>query len=142
MKIKQLSVFLENRPGHLSNACKTLAAAGISIETLMLADTAEFGILRLIVRDWAKGRKELEKAGYTVNVTDMLAIEAPARPGGLEKILQIAEDANLGVDYMYAFTLKKNEKALLVIRFSDQDQALAALASAGIVVLSSVDLFA
>jgi hypothetical protein len=135
MKIKQLSVFMENKPGHLRQVCADLAEAGINIVTLSLADTSEFGILRLIIREWEKARAVLQEAGHTVNATDVMAIEVQDRPGGMQSVLAIAETAGVGIDYMYAFTIKEADKALLVIRFDDLERAAAALSTAGVPVL-------
>lgn len=142
MKIKQLSVFLENRPGHLSRVCEVLAEAGINIVTMTLADTREFGILRLIVREWQRAKEALETAGFAVNTTDVMAIEVADEPGGLEKILKAAEAGGLSVEYMYAFACKQKKNALIVIRFDDIERASAALKEAGIGVLSAAEFYA
>lgn len=142
MKLKQLSVFLENRPGHLSRVCEVLAEAGINIVTMTLADTREFGILRLIVREWQKAKEVLEAAGFAVNITDVMAIEVADEPGGLEKILKAAEAGGLSVEYMYAFACKQKKNALIVIRFDDIERASAALKAAGIGVLSAAEFYA
>jgi len=141
MKIHQLSVFLENRPGQLSIPCRALAQAGINILTLSLADTQQFGILRLIVKDWQRSKQVLEKAGCVVNVTEVLAIEVPDRPGGMANILEVLEKANLNIEYMYAFTFRRGDKAVLVFRFDDPDLAIRTLQENGINVVGSVELF-
>jgi hypothetical protein len=141
MKIKQLSVFLENKPGRLSVPCKALANAGINILTLSLADTRQFGILRLVLREWEKAKKVLEEAGCVVNVTEVVAIEVEDRPGGLEKVLQIVEQAGINLEYMYAFTFGSQDRAILVFRFEDPDAAIRLLQSNGVNVVTSVDLF-
>lgn len=141
MKLKQLSVFLENRPGHLCQLCKTLADAGISMETLTLADTSEFGILRLIVREWQRAKSVLEAAGNAVNVVDVMAIEVPDQAGGMETVLRVVGEAGLSIGYMYAFTLKCEGNALIVIRFDDPDRAAQVLSDAGIGVLSASDFY-
>jgi hypothetical protein len=142
MRLKQLSVFLENRPGHLSRVCEVLAGAGINIVTMTLADTREFGILRLIVREWQRAKEALETAGFAVNTTDVMAIEVADEPGGLEKILKAAEAGGLSVEYMYAFACKQKKNALIVIRFDDIERASAALKEAGIGVLSAAEFYA
>lgn len=141
MKLKQLSVFLENRPGHLSHVCEVLAKAGIDIATMTLADTSEFGILRLIIRNWQHAKEVLEAAGFTVNTTDVVAIEVVDEPGGLETIFKIAEGDGLSVEYMYAFANKPKINARIVIRFDDPDRACAILKSAGIGMLSATDFY-
>lgn len=137
MKLKQLSVFLENRPGHLSHVCEVLAQAGIDIATMTLADTSEYGILRLIIRDWQRAKEVLDTAGFAVNTTDVLAIEVADEPGGLEKILKTAEAGGLSVEYMYAFARKPGENALIVIRFDDLNRACTVMTDAGIGILSA-----
>ena len=142
MKIHQLSLFLENRPGKLTEAARALARADINVLTLSLADTREYGILRLIVRDWARARLVLEKAGFVVNVTEVTAIEVEDRPGGLAAVLEHLEAARINIEYMYAFTFRTGDKALLVFRFDDADAAIACLQAHGVNVLDSVELFA
>ncbi len=127
MKIHQLSVFLENKAGKLKLPCHALAEAGVDIRTLTLADTQQFGILRLIVDDWQKAKAALEAVDLIVNVTEVVAIEVPDRPGGLDSILDVIEKAGTNVEYMYAFTFGRNGQAVLIFRFEDQDKAVAAL---------------
>jgi hypothetical protein len=141
MKIHQLSVFLENKPGRLRAACAELAARGLSIVTLSLADTEQFGILRLIVEDWQTAQAALEKAGYVVKVNEVLAIEVDDKPGGLARILDTASGAALNIEYMYAFAENRGGKAVLVFRFEDPDAALRVLKKGGINVLENVTLF-
>ncbi len=141
MKLKQLSIFLENRPGHLSHVCEVLAEAGLDIVTMTLADTLEFGILRLIVREWKRAKEVLEAAGFAVNIIDVMAIEVADEPGGLEKILKAAESGGLSVEYMYAFACKLKKNALIVIRFDDSDRACTVLKSAGIGILSATEFY-
>jgi len=141
MKIHQLSVFLENKPGQLALPCRKLAEAGISITTLSLADTEQFGILRLIVRDWERARDVLTDAGCVVNVTEMVAIQVPDRAGGLAEVLEAIEKAGINVEYMYAFTDKLDDKGVLVFRFDQPDRAVATLAGGAIHVIDQVELF-
>jgi len=141
MKIQQLSVFLENKPGQLRQACRLLADEGINILTLSLADTKQFGLLRLIVADWERARAVLEHNGYVVNLTEVLAVEVPDRPGGLAELLEPIEQAGLNVEYMYAFTASRGDKAVLVFRFDNPDAAIGTLQNAGINVLNAVALY-
>ena len=141
MKVQQLSVFLENKPGRLSAPCRLLAAADISIVTLSLADTNQFGILRLIVRNHECAMELLKEAGFIVNVTEVVAVEVEDRPGGLAEVLEYVEKAGINVEYMYAFTAKNVDRAVLIFRFEDPDKAIAFLQSKGISVISDVDLF-
>ncbi len=141
MKLKQISLFLENKPGSLSIPCRLLAQAGIKILTLSLADTKQFGILRLILRDWEKAKKVLEQQGCVVKITEVVGIEVPDRAGGLADILELVEKNGVNVEYMYAFTLKQENKAVLVFRFDNPDKAIESLKAKGINVVGSVELF-
>ena len=141
MKIHQLSLFLENKPGRLSQPCKVLADAGINILTLSLADTQQFGIMRLIVKDWQRARTVLEQAGCVVNVTEVVATEVADRPGGLADVLSAIEIGGVNIEYMYAFTFRSGDKAVLVFRFDNPDAAIALLQAKGINVIGSVGLY-
>ena len=141
MKLKQLSLFLENKPGALSTPVKLLAGANINILTLTIAEARQYGILRLIVRDWEAAKKLFVKNGLLVKVTDVLAIEVADRPGGLAEILGILEQAGINLEYMYAFTLKRDSKGLLLFRFDDPDKAIAVLKKHKINVVGSAELF-
>jgi len=141
MKLQQVSVFLENKPGRLSIPCKALADAGIHLLMLSLADTQQFGILRLIVRDWQRAKEVLEKAGCVARVTEVVAIEVADRPGGLAGVLEIIEQAGVNIEYMYAFTFRSEDKAVLVFRFDDPDQAIEILQAKGVNVIGSVELY-
>ncbi len=144
MMIRQLSLFLENRPGQLRVPCKVLGDAGIDILTMSLADTQQFGILRLIVKDWERAKRALEDAGIVVNVTEVLAIDVPDRPGGLASVLEAFEKANLGVEYMYALDAgrERGKFATLVFRLADPERAARLLRDGGVKVVSSAELFA
>ena len=138
MQVEQISIFIENKSGRLAEVTRILGEAGINIRALSLADTSDFGILRLIVRDWQRAREVLTKAGFAVTVTEVLAIEVPDRPGGLAEILKVMERAKVNVEYMYAFTANMGDRAVLVFRFEDPDAAMATLAQAGVNMLSRV----
>ena len=140
MKLKQLSLFLENKPGALSRPVRLLAKAKFNILTLSIADANQFGILRLILCDWASAKKLLEKNGFVVKVTDMVAVEVADQPGGLSKILDVVEKAGLNVEFMYAFTEKRDDKAVLVFRFDDPDNAIKILQKSRVNVVASVVL--
>ncbi|HMD85757.1 MAG TPA: ACT domain-containing protein [Terriglobia bacterium] len=140
MKIHQLSLFLENKPSQLTEPCRLLGQAGINIRTLTLADTERFGILRFIVSDWEKGAHLLQEAGYVVNVTEVVAVEVPDRPGGLAELLGVFEQAGINIEYMYAFTFGRGDTAVMIFRFDDPDAAITRLQSAGINVVGSTDL--
>ncbi|HEY3321388.1 MAG TPA: amino acid-binding protein [Planctomycetota bacterium] len=142
MKIQQLSLFVENSPGRLSQACKVLAASGINIVTLSLADTQQYGILRLIVKDWQKAKNALEKGGYVVTITEVVAVEVSDRPGGLAELLDVLDQGRVNIEYMYAFTVRTEDAAVMIFRFEDPDGAIKVLQSAGKDVVEGVDLFA
>ncbi|MHC4401918.1 MAG: ACT domain-containing protein [Planctomycetota bacterium] len=141
MRIPQLSLFIENKPGHVVAPCRLLADAGINIVTLSLADTQQFGILRLIVREWQRAREVLEAAGLVVAVTEVLAVEVVDQPGGLVELLGIFEQAGINVEYMYAFTARLGNRAVLVFRFDDLDAAISAMTRAGINPVSPINLY-
>jgi hypothetical protein len=141
MKITQLSLFLENKPSHLIVPLKALGDAGINIITLSLADTQQFGILRFIVRDWQKAKTVLEHAGCVVQATDMVALEVPDQPGGLAHLLDSVDQCGLNIEYMYAFTEHRNDKAVMLFRFEDADAAVLNLNQRGINVLGHIELF-
>lgn len=142
MKIKQLSLFIENRTGSLNTPCKLLAEAGISISTLTLADTKDYGVLRLLVQNWEEAKSVLEKNGLAVKVVDVIAVEVSHKTGSLANILSIFDEAGINVDYMYAFGAGVNGKAALIFRFDDADAALAKLMDKdGIKLLNNAEIF-
>jgi hypothetical protein len=141
MKIRQISVFLENRPGRLSALCRTLADAGVNLSTLTLAETGEFGLLRLITADPEKARQVVTQAGYAATTTEVVALQVPDRPGGLASVLRVLEVAGISVEYMYAFAMRTGGDAIMIFRFGDMDRAIAALQAAGVGVSKPVDLF-
>jgi hypothetical protein len=141
VKIQQLSLFLENQPGQIVKPCRLLAGEGINIRTLSVADTKQFGILRMIVSDWQRAAQLLKDAGYVVNVTEVVAIEVPDKPGGLASLLQVLENSPVNVEYMYSFPSGRREMAVMIFRFDQPDAAIKLLQSAGISVVSSVEVY-
>jgi hypothetical protein len=141
MKIHQLSLFLENQPGQMIEPCRLLARAGINIRTLSLADTRQFGILRVIVSDWKNAAALLETAGYVVNVTEVVAIEVGDRPGGLAELMGVFENSGINIEYMYAFPFGRQDRAVMIFRFDQPDAAIARLQAAGINVVDGVDVY-
>ncbi len=137
MKLQQLSLFSENKPGHVIAPCRLLAREGIDIRALSLADTQRFGILRMIVSDWQGAKSVLEAAGSAVKVTEVVAVEVPDRPGGLADVLSLFEGSSINIEYMYAFPFLRGEKAVLIFRFDQPDAAIERLGVAGINVLDS-----
>jgi hypothetical protein len=143
MLIRQLSLFLENRPGQLLVPCRLLGDAGIDILDLSLADTERFGILRLIVEDWQKARAVLEAAGQVVKVTELLALEVPDQPGGLAKVLAVFEQAGLAVEYLYGFTVRaRGQSATLLARVEEPEAAARKLEAHGVRLVPAAELLA
>ena len=141
MKLKQLSLFLENRPGQLRAPLEALGRANIDLLTMTLADTTQFGILRFIVADPERAKQVLEAEGMVVNVTEVVPIQVDTQPGGLAAVLASIDSAGLGVEYMYDFAARATpDKAAIIFRFEDPDSALAALKKAGVRVLSSEEV--
>ncbi len=140
MKLQQLSVFCENKPGRLLEPVRLLARAGVDLRALTLADTEKFGILRLIVRDWQEARQLLQSAGAVVKVTEVIAVEVPDRPGGLAEVLERLDGSGINIEYMYAFPYVRGERAVLVFRFDDTDGAIRCLTAGGIRVLERTEL--
>ena len=131
MIIKQLSAFIENKTGRLYAAADTLAKNGINISALSLADTSEFGIVRLLVDDPEKGKQVLADSGVTVRITHVVALAMDDTPGGAVEILKTLAENNLSVEYMYACVGRQSGKALMVLRASDNTGAEEALHKAG-----------
>lgn len=137
MKIKQISVFLENKKGRLYEALSTLAQANINIRALSIADTSDFGILRMIVNDPEEAKRVLEEAGFTAKVTHVIGVAVKDRPGGLAEILKILYEKDINVEYVYAFVEKSGEEALVVIRTNNLDKTIDVLREGGVKLLDS-----
>lgn len=135
MIVEQISVFLENKAGRLMEVTKTLSEANINIRALSLADTSDFGILRLIVDDTAKAQSVLKDKGFTVGKTGVVAVEVGDNPGGLQAILEVLQEAEVNVEYMYAFVQKNSENATLIFRLDRTEYALEELKKHNITVL-------
>lgn len=142
MKVEQIAIFLENKSGRLSEITGVLADNGINIRSLSLADTADFGILRLIVDQVDKAEKVLKEGGFTVGKTNVIAVEVPDKVGGLASVLKVIEAAELNVEYMYAFVNKSEENAVMIFRFDGVEKALEVLQDKGITTLSSAQICA
>jgi len=140
MKIQQISLFVENKPGHISAPARLLAQEGIDIRSLYLADTQQYGILRMIVSDWQKAAGILEAHGFAAKVTEVLAVEVPDRPGGLADVLEALEGTGINIEYMYAFPYTRGDQAILIFRFNNPDAAIAQLQTAGINLLAGDEL--
>jgi hypothetical protein len=136
MKIKQISVFLENRVGRLEEVTKLLAEKKINIRTMALAETAEFGVLRLIVNDPDACLSVLKGQGFVAQSQDVLAVEVEDRPGGLHRILEIFRKNQINIEYMYAFVEKKVDNAIVVFRIDNAEKAVSALGENNIAIVS------
>ncbi len=141
MRIKQLSLFLENRNGSVNAVCQVLKQNKINIKTLSLADTQQFGILRLLVQNPEECKVILEKAGFVVKVTEVLALLVPDHPGGLADILAILDRHQLSIEYMYAFTFGREDQAVIVFRFENPELAVKELKNEPITILRAEELF-
>lgn len=141
MKVEQISIFLENRAGRLSEVTQTLSASGINIRALSLADTSDFGILRLIVSDNEKAKTALKEQGFTVGRTTVVPVEVEDTPGGLDAILNILSQQGINVEYMYAFVQQSGKNAVLIFRFDHTDQAIELLQEKGVKVLTGQELY-
>jgi len=136
MNIKQISVFLENKKGRLAEVTKLLASTNINIRALSLAETAEFGILRLMVNDPHTCLQVLKSNNFVAQETDVIAVEVEDKPGGLYKVLDILGQNEINIEYMYAFVEKKVDNAIVVFRIDDFQKAIDILKNKGISVLS------
>ncbi|NCD25912.1 MAG: ACT domain-containing protein [Deltaproteobacteria bacterium] len=141
MKVEQISVFLENRAGRLAEVTKTLAENNINIRALSLADTSDFGILRLIVTDNEKAKEALKAKGFTVGRTSVVAAEIGDHPGGLHTILDMLTSGGVNVEYMYAFVTQSGHNAILIFRFDRTDQAIEVLQKNNVRILSGQELY-
>jgi len=133
--VKQISLFLENKKGRLARVCRVLGDAGINIRALSIADTADFGVLRLIVNDPDRAFEVLREKGFVASITQVLAIQVPDVPGGLADALEKIGEAGLDVEYMYAFIGNGSANALVIIRVENPEQAAGLIEKAGITVL-------
>jgi hypothetical protein len=141
MKVEQISIFIENKSGRLAKISRILSESGINIRALSLADTSDFGILRLIVNDVEKAKSVLKECGFTVNKTEVVAVEVPDQPGGLSHILDVLDAEQINVEYMYAFGERSGGNAVIVFRFDDTDKAIRALTGSDVHILQGEQLY-
>lgn len=141
MKVDQLSIFLENRAGRLAEVTRLLSEAGVNIRALSLADTSDFGILRLIVSDFDTAKAKLKENGFTVGRTSVVAVEVSDQPGGLHNILTMLQDAGINVEYMYAFVQQSGDSAVLILRFDRTDQGIELLQKNNISIIPGEKLY-
>lgn len=141
MKVQQISVFLENKSGRLAELTEILGNYGINIRALSIADTSDFGILRLIVSDPEQACQVLKSSGFTVSMTDVIAVEVKDQPGGLAVVMKTLEAANINIEYLYAFLEKSSNDALVVFRVEQIDDAIQLLAKNKINVLEGARVY-
>jgi hypothetical protein len=141
MKVEQISIFIENKSGRLAEITRILGDAGINIRALSLADTSDFGILRLIVDNVETANAVLKSKGFTVSKTEVVAIEVPDRPGGLSSLLQTLDARQINVEYMYAFVERCGGNAVIIFRFDEIDSAIGALKDSGFNILKGERLY-
>lgn len=122
--VKQISVFLENKAGRLGKVTQVLGENNINIRALSIADTSDFGILRLIVNDPEQAYQVLKTNGFTVSTTEVLAVQVPDTPGGLAQVLTIMGEGNINIEYLYAFIGTTSRDALVIFKVADPAQAL------------------
>lgn len=134
-RIRQVSVFLENRSGRMAKITTALGQEGVDIRALALADASDFGILRLVLTDTEKGVSILKAKGFTVRVTDVIAVKVDDHPGGLGALLTILENAGLNLEYVYMLNHQTPDQAVFIFRFDNPDKALDVLSSNGLSVL-------
>jgi len=135
MKVEQISIFIENKSGRLAEVSGILGDAGVNIRALSLADTSDFGILRPIVNDTQKALDVLRSHHFTVSKTEVIGVEVPDSPGGLASILQILDQNDVNVEYMYAFVERSGDNAVIIFRFDNIDEAISALTRNGVKIL-------
>ena len=141
MKVEQISVFLENKPGTLEHATRVLKEANINIRTLSVAETADFGILRLIVNDVEKANNALKESGFRVSKTPVVAVEVPDKPGGLHSIMEVVSKEGINVEYLYAFVEKSGENAVIIFRFDNPEKAIEVLLKKNFTVIPGSKLY-
>ena len=131
-ELKQLSVFVENKTGRLVEITGALAKSGVDIRALSIADTTDYGILRLIVNDPEKALESLKQSGMTVSLTTVIAVEIPDTPGALNNVVAILSENGISIEYMYAFTTPKKGTACMILRVEDVAKAIEVLQKEGI----------
>ena len=141
MKIKQLSIFLQNRMGSLSKPLEVLSEADVNIRAMCMADTSEFGILRLVVDEPEKGKEVLEENNYLVKTTEIIGVEMNDTPGGLTSVLNVIKGHEIDLEYLYAFTHDKADKAILLLHADDIDNLIKVLTDNDITIISAEEAY-
>ena len=141
MKIKQLSIFLQNRMGSLSKPLEVLSKADVNIKAMCMADTSEFGILRLVVDNPEKGKEALEENNFLVKLTEIIGVEMNDTPGGLTSVLKVIKDHKIDLEYLYAFTHEKVGKAILLLHADKLDNLVEALQDNDMVIVPADEVY-
>lgn len=141
MLVKQISVFIENKAGRLASVTTALANEGIDTRALSLADTTNFGVLRLIVDQPEKALETLKASNFAVSTTDVVAVMVPDVPGGLAQVLEKFTELNIDIEYMYAFIGKEADKAIVILRINKPEEALSRIEEVGIKTLPAEQLY-
>jgi len=143
MSLKQVSIFIENKTGSLRTVCQVLADGGVNLRALSIADTQDFGILRIIVENTEKAVEILKKNGYICKTNTVIAVEIPDRPGAMAEVMSVVSVPGVSIEYAYAFAShKENDSAYMIFRVSGYDKATEVLSAAGIPVLTKEELLA
>lgn len=140
MTVKQISVFVENKAGRLAEFCSVLQQNNIGMRALSIAETPDFGILRVIVDDSYNTACILKEAGYVFSITSVLAVAIPDKPGSLLEILNILKDSNINLEYTYAFITRKQDLAYMILRVEDNEKAIDALSKHNVKLVSQEEL--
>ena len=140
MAVKQISIFVENKEGRIKKAINTLAEENINIRALSIADTTKYGILRLIVSDNEKAIKSLEDDGFIVKESEVIVIAVPDQPNGLNSTLAILDDANINLEYIYAFVSSNPDEAIVAMKVEDTQKAIDVFEKSNTKILSEEDL--
>ncbi|HOV69056.1 MAG TPA: acetolactate synthase [Clostridia bacterium] len=138
--VKQISVFIENKKGRLANLTKELGENNIDLKALSIADTTDFGILRFITNDAEKTIKVITEKGYTAKLTDVIAVQVEDKPGGLAYVLDLLNQQDISIEYLYSFVRTKGTSALIIFRVNDSDRAVETLKKNGVKLLTQEEI--
>ncbi|MCL2082293.1 MAG: hypothetical protein FWH04_03530 [Oscillospiraceae bacterium] len=141
MLIDQVSVFVRNSPGQLETVMSVLEGGGIDIRALSLADTSDFGILRIIVNNPGEALDVLQKNGVMAKITEVIAVKLDDKPGGLQRVLSVLSGKGISVEYIYAFITRKDQDACVIMRVENNADAVVALKGASIALLPPEDIY-
>lgn len=131
MKMKQISIFLENSAGRIAEVTRVLKDAGVNLRAIMIADTADFGILRLITNDWETTLEVLQKAKFTTRTTDVLAVKIPDQVGSLHDVMLLFQQNNINIEYLYASFEMTEDSTIIIFKVEDSDAGLKVLEKSG-----------